>query len=79
MKKCEGCKCANCVRNIEVCSNTPTPCVGCMCDLCKREEFAVYYCNKHLTIEEVEYIGKLLRNGLTIEEAFAIIKAQKER
>ncbi len=75
MKKCKDCKCANCVRNENICLNTPTPCIGCFCDICEGSDMAVYYCNNHLTLKEVEYMGKLIKNGLTYEEAYAIIKA----
>lgn len=76
MIRCKECKCANCVRNSNICLNTPTPCPGCFCEFCgEDEDFSVNYCNQHLTLNEVNLMIKLKKQGLTNEEAYAIIKS----
>lgn len=48
------CLCATCVLNANYCINTPSPCAGCMCDVCEHFDMSVdLFCNKHLTIEEI--------------------------
>lgn len=79
MKNCKDCKCATCVRNSNICLNTPTPCAGCFCEFCGADDFSVQFCNQHLTIDEVNLMVELVKKGLTHDEAYAIIKAQKER
>lgn len=53
--KCkEVCLCATCVLNDNYCTNTPRPCVGCLCEVCESCDMKVdFFCNHHLTIEEV--------------------------
>lgn len=57
MKVCnaclEVCMCANCVKNMKYAVNTPKPCHGASCDICEDHDMAVWGCNQHLTIEEV--------------------------
>lgn len=48
------CLCANCVLNPFYCKNTPRPCAGADCDICESFDMNVdLFCNKRLTIEEV--------------------------
>ena len=75
MKNCKECKCANCVRNANICSNTPTSCPGCFCEFCGEDDFSVNFCNQHLTLKEVNLMVELVKQGLTNDEAYAIIKA----
>ena len=74
MKKCKGCKCANCVYNSNVCLNTPKPCQDNCCDICNGYSMCVNWCSGHLTLKEVNKIMELMKKGLTFEEAHAIIR-----
>lgn len=75
MCKNKYCKCATCVHNANIYENTPTPCLGVGCDICENEDMEIYFCNQHLTIEEVDRMVDLIKKGLTYEEAYAIIRA----
>ena len=67
------CKCATCVRNAKIYVNTPDPCFFCDCDICGDQDMALDYCSRHLTLAQVNAMAELVKQGLTMEEARAII------
>ena len=77
MMKC-NCKCATCVRNPNIYENTPNPCEVCMCGMCESEDMCIQFCSGHVTIEEIDKMVELIKKGLTMEEAHAIIILSKE-
>lgn len=60
---CKDCLCGNCVRNPHYCVNTPDPCIGADCDICEGNDCLVWFCNHHLTIEEVNAIIEEKKRG----------------
>lgn len=75
MKNCEGCKCANCVRNFNLYMSTTGSCHDLCCDICDEGLFGVAFCTQHLTLTELNTMVELVKKGLTYSEAYAIIKA----
>lgn len=57
---CENCNkcclCADCVRNKNYAVNTPNPCFCADCDICEYHDMATTFCNKYLTIKELDAI-----------------------
>lgn len=61
-KECEKtCLCATCVYNPHYAVNTPKPCFGADCDICKGE-VGCYLCNKYLSLEDLNKKVKEMEN-----------------
>lgn len=74
MKKCKDCKCANCVKNANICLNTPTPCGDVCCDICNGKSMAINFCSGHFTLDQVNLMISLIKSGLSQKEAYEFVK-----